>query len=365
MNSIENDVQQFDAADAKLTVLLAQLAQLEFQLETIVYRLEEVQAAESSLEKAIQLTNTELKEVISLRDAEDEKISPIVDDQIEQAQTALKNAEAFITEQNFRSAIVAQSHVRQLARQAHSTASTEVDKINTLLAKMNELQAHVDELTAHVLQTTQKMHDVVLTTAVSQSAKEAEAQWSIAQIMASKTANKEDKAWANALEEAIIAYQVAEEATQSCHKQNEAAQQAYDQLMDKAVKAKEKAQTAITNAAQARQKSGVGSAGENALQQAQTAFKTLPVVAGWPTKENLNRIIREAKHVEKSAKSAAKLARDAHSRYQAHQRTSSSSSSWGSSSSSWSSSSSSSRSSFSSSRSSSRSSGSTSSRRRR
>ena len=370
LNAIENDVQQFDAADAKLTVLLAQLAHLEFQLETIVYRLEEVQAAESSLEKAIQLTNTELKQVISLRDAEDEKISPSVDNQIEQAQAALKNAETFITEQNFRSAIVAQSHVRQLARQAHSTATTEVDKINKLLVQMNELQAHVDELAAHVLQTAQKMHDVVLTTAVSKSAKEAEAQWSLAQIMASKTANKEDQAWADALEKAIIAYQVAETATQSCHKQNEAAKQAYDQLMDKAVRAKEKAQSAISNAERARQKSGVGSAGENALQQAKTTLNALPAVAGWPTKESLNRIIREAKHVEKSAQSAAKLARDAHRKYQARQRTSHSTSSWGSSSSSsrssWSSSSSrSSRSSFSSSRSSSRSSGSTSSRRRR
>lgn len=370
MNAIDNEVQQFDAVDTKLTVLLAQLAQLEFQLETIVYRLEEVQAAESSLEKAIELTNTELKEVIALRDAEDAKISPAVDQQIQQAQEALNNAESFVAAQNFRSAIVAQSHVRQLARQAHSTATTEIDQINKLLTQMNDIHLHVDDLAQNILQTAQEMPEVMLTTAVSDSAKEAEAQWSVAQILTSKTANKEDKAWADALEKAIIAYQVAEKALNVSYNHNQAAKQEYDQLLNKATKAKEKAQSAIKDAETTRRKSGVGSAGESQLHQAQTKLSNLPLTSGMPTKETLNRIIREANHVEKSAKIATKLAREAHQKYQARQRSSSSSSSWGSSSSSssrssWSSSSSSRSSSFSSSSSSSRSSGSTSSRRRR
>ena len=372
MNQIENEVQQFDAVEATLTVLAAQLVHAEFQLEAIAYRLEEVQAAEKSLPKAMQLTTTELEETITLRDAEDAKIGPKVDDAIKDATIALQEANEHIAAKNFRAAIVAQSQVRQLARHAHSTATTEVDKINTLLEQLSNLQTNVDHATTNALRDAQAMHESVLTTAVSESAKEAEAQWSIAQVFATETAELEDKDWADALGKAIIAYQAAEKSAQTAQSNIEAAHREYQKLRDDAIKAIQKAQAAIKDAQSARLLSGTGISGEHALNQARTTMAQLPSTSGMPTKETLKRIKNEAARIAVRASSAAKLAREANRKHRAAQARKTSST-WGSSSgSSWSSSSSrsssfssrsSSRSSFSSSRS--RSSGSTSSRRRR
>jgi hypothetical protein len=362
LNDLDNREQRFDAIETELTITTAQLAQVEYKLEALNHRFEEVKAAAEMIESAVQVTSSELAKVISLRDAEDAKIGPHVDKQIEEAQAELSATQAFIEKEDYRSAIVAQSRVRHLARQAFSTATAEVDRINTLLEKLGTTQGQVDKNVPAYIAEARNMPAVMQTQHVVQAAKELEAQWSVAQVIATQTADREDTAWANALEEAIIAYQTAEKVAQLAQTHIQAARQEYERLVDAARRAIRKADQAIEAAERERRHTGVGSAGRETLKKAKAARPSSAQLSG-ATKETLKRICRQAEQARDHAWRAETQARDAYRRYVQRQQRDSHDS-W----SGWSSSSSSSSRSFSSSRSSrsssSRSSGSTSSRHR-
>ncbi|MCI0399537.1 MAG: hypothetical protein L0322_32030 [Chloroflexi bacterium] len=308
LNSL--DEQQLEAAGLALAEAGASLAQANQRLMALTGRLEEVTVAANTLDEAITLATAELDKIIALRDAEDVKIGPEVDRQIVQVRDGLAAARSYQQARHYLLAAQAQAAARQLAATALATATTQVGKVNELLNHLETIRQQVDAAVPQHLAQAQHLAAVMRTPEVDRAARELEAQWSVAKILAGQTANLEDSQWTAALEQAIVAYQAAETAARFSQASTETARQTYEGAAIKAREAIEAAWRTIRAAEGLRREKGAGMAGQEALNK---AIRHIPADTNLEgaTREMLERIRREAEQAREYAQTAVNQAKEA------------------------------------------------------
>jgi hypothetical protein len=304
-NSLEE--QKFDEAEQMLTQAAADLAQAEQQLQAAVNRLAEVQAAEAHIQEALHLTEADLAKAEALRDQEDVKIGPQVDEQIEKARRQMAKGQQLMEARDFIGATEAQTEARQLATAAYAAADEQVKEINAL---QTELETTVRSVAGKVGQCKTQAE------ALSAAAKTAKTNKLVQQVTAGFSEAKqaraaatglEDRALAKALRAAIAAYDKVSQQADQALEQIADDDHEYDKHRTAARGSVYAAQAAIRKAEQAVRDRDAGGAGQHALQRARTTLPTLPT-SDVP-KQALTRLRKQAEETQRYAEQAERQAR--------------------------------------------------------
>jgi hypothetical protein len=354
LNSLEK--QQLTKAEHMLAQASADLTLSERQLEGVINRLAEVQTAEAHIPEALRLTKAEIDKATTLRDKEDLKIGPEVDEQIAQAREQLAQGRRLAESREYIAATNAQTAARDLASAAYAAASEQVQEINALHTELETLADGVCAEADHCQASAQALPAVAQTTETNQLVQQVATRLSQAQQARTAAAGLQDHALAEALRTAVAAYKEVDQLADQAVQRITADRDAYDRLLTETRNAVYAAQSALQRAKWIVNDATVWGAGRRPYERAQ---KTLSQIGSTDnaTREALVRMRQQAQKAESDAKQAERQARQKRDAAQAERRRRRERSSW--SSSSWSSSGSSSgrrRSSSSSRRSSSRSS---------
>jgi hypothetical protein len=304
LNSLEE--QKFDEAEQMLTQAAADLAQIEQQLQAVVNRLAEVQAAEANIQEALRLTEADLAKAEALRDQEDIKIEPEVDKQIEKARRKLAEAQRLTEARDFIAATDAQSEARQLATAAYAAASEQVQEINTLQAELEAVAKGVAGKVGQCKTKAKALPAMAKTAKTNELVQQALDGFSKAKQSRVASTGLEDRALAKALRAAIAAYDKVSQQADQALQQIAADREKYDSYRNAALGAMRTAQAAIQKAERAVRNRDAGGAGWHALQRAKTAQPKVPTSG--MSKQALARLRKKAEEAQHYAEQAERQA---------------------------------------------------------
>ncbi len=304
LNSLEE--QKFDEAEQILTQAAADLAQAEQQLQAAVNRLAEVQAAEAHIQEALRLTEADLAKAEALRDQEDVKIGPEVDQQIEKARRQLAKARQLMEAREFIGATDAQSEARQLATAAYAAASKQVKEINDLQAELEKTAKGVAGKVSQCKTKAKALPAAAKTAKTNQLVQQLADGFSKAKQARAAT-GLEDRALAKALRAAIAAYDKVSQQADQALEQIADDDHEYDKHRTAARGSVYAAQAAIRKAEQAVRNRDAGGAGQHALQRARTTLPKVPT-SDVP-KQALTRLRKKAEEAQRYAEQAERQAR--------------------------------------------------------
>ncbi|MEZ4641490.1 MAG: hypothetical protein R3E31_01915 [Chloroflexota bacterium] len=337
MNSMET--QQFADAEAQLVVAGANLRQVERQLQALVSRLAEVETAVATLPAALDNTQTELDKAVRLRDAEDAKISPDVDQKLAEAAANLEQARTFTAQREFIAAVHAQTTARQLATDAYAAADAQVQQINQLQNELAALGPRLDTDFDTIMADAELLPPHMQTESTAEMLHALQTNMDEARRARAGAGRLEDEALAAALTAMVTGLTAVAALTTNAKKQISDDRHSYDRLRDETLAAIRQANRAVQSAEVQCRQSDAGTAGDHALQRARTALPGEGEVTQ-ATRTQLQALKQRAQEVQRDADEAERKAREAIRRAQ-HRRQAA----WTTTSSSWSSGSSWSRSS--------------------
>jgi DNA repair exonuclease SbcCD ATPase subunit len=305
LNNLEE--QKFAETEQTLTQAAADLAQAEQQLQAVVNRLAEVEAAEAHIQEALRLTETDLAQAEALRDQEDVKIGPEVDQQTKKAEHQLAEAQRLMEAREFIAATDAQSEARQLATAAYAAASEQVQEINALQTELETTARSVSGKVGQCKTQAEALSAAAKTAKTNQLVQQLADGFSKAQQARAASTGLEDRALAKALRAAIAAYdKVSQQADQSLQ-QIAADRDKYERYRSAALRAVGAAQAAIQKAERAVRDPDASGAGQHALQRARTALPKAPT-SDVP-KQALTRLRKKAEETQRYAEQAEHQAR--------------------------------------------------------
>ncbi|MEM7343860.1 MAG: hypothetical protein AAF485_06425 [Chloroflexota bacterium] len=199
-------VQKLPEADQMLTNANVDLAHIERQGHIIVNRLTELRVAEQKIEQALQWTEADLRRAIDLRDREDPKIGPEIDEQLTQAEAQFQEAKRLAAAKRFIEALALQAETRHLATATYVEADEQVREINQLETALNQLR---HKLTIKLTQCEAEAHETPI---VAQTVSTNRLRWQLqdraseAEQLRIAMDGLEDRALVKALETTITAY---------------------------------------------------------------------------------------------------------------------------------------------------------------
>jgi len=300
--------QRFMLAEQMLAQAAANLAQAERQLQAVVHRLAEVQTAAAHIQEALQSTADDLANATQLRDQEDPKVGPEIDQQLQQAREQLTEAQRLAQAREFISATSVQIAARELAIQAYAAASEQVQEINELQTMLTALTDSVNAEVTHCNAVAQTLPAVVQTEQTNQRLRQVGSALSKAQQARAVSTGLQDHALIAALRAAVAAYQEVDQLTDWAMEQVAADRGTYDRALTDARDALHAAQSAIQRANWAIRDPDANNAGSRALQRAQNKLSEIGSTEG-ATREALARLRQTAQQAQQDAQQAEYLAR--------------------------------------------------------
>jgi hypothetical protein len=284
-------VQQFAEAEQLLTFTTADLAQIEQQFQGAINRLAQVQAAEANIGLALRLTEADLSRAMALRDQENLKIGPEVDQQLAAARQKLAQAEQLAAGGEFINAINTQMAVRQMAAAAYVDADKQVRRINDLHTQLQALVEAVNQKAQQGQYLAKELAAVKQTASLHLLTWQLQDRLSQAEQSRAATANLEDESLAQALQAAVANYQEVDALAEWTIHQIETDRREYEETVSHARAALSEAQTAIRQAEQT--PAGLGSAQQQAVRRAQQMLPPLDETQP-ATRRALRRIRQQA-----------------------------------------------------------------------
>ncbi|MEM7112612.1 MAG: hypothetical protein AAF614_09265 [Chloroflexota bacterium] len=266
LNSMQS--QQFPDAESALVAANGRLMQAERQLQTVVNRLAEIKTAENNIRDGIKVAKKAWEKTAVLRDAEDRKIGPEIDQMLDQAQTLIDEAGRYAKAREFIAAAAAQTKSRHLSIDAYDQATEQVRRINRLQTELDKLGREVVPEAERVLRLGDALPAVIMTPDINTRLQELGRQLSEAKRERSAIMSQEDHALTAALEEAVDSFKLAEETADLTATLMDQEQKAYKELGEQAEAAIQRARVAIEQA-EKRVKQRDGGAGASALRRAQ------------------------------------------------------------------------------------------------
>jgi hypothetical protein len=301
--------QGFPQAEQQLAKASAELAEAERRLQAVPHRLEEVRAAETHIQEALALTEEELAQAVQLRDREDVKIGPEVDQQIEEAHDLLAEARRQAGEREFIAATEAQRTAHELAGAARASASRQVEAINALQGQLEAL-AEGAEAEAQRAQAAGQALPAVAQTATTQELLNGLGNaLAGAQQARTATSHRQDQALNEALSAAVSAYEDLSRLADQAQAQITADRERYDHALTAARDAIHSAQGAVQHARWAVQDPDAAGAGLHSLQRAESLLSGLVVADDLPLPA-LERTTKRAEEALQDARRAEGIARE-------------------------------------------------------
>jgi hypothetical protein len=311
--------QRFTQAEQMLAQASADLAQAERQLQAVVRRLAEVQTAETHIPEALRSTAADLDQAARLRDQEDPKIGPEVDQQLQQARAQLAEAQRLAAAREFISATNAQTAARELATQAYAAASEQVQEINELQMMLAALTDSVSTQVDHCNAAAQALPAIVQTDQTHQLIRQVGTAFSQAQQARAASTGLQDHALSEALRATVAAYQEADQLAARALEQVTADRTTYDRALTEARNAIHAAQAAVQQASWAVREPDAQSSGSRALERARKTLAQIGPTDG-ATREALGRLRQKAQQVQQDAQQAESHARQTIQATQAERR---------------------------------------------
>ncbi len=306
LNSLEE--QKLIEAEEALAQAEGDLAETKLQLQAVVNRLAEVQAAEKEIEEGLRQAEADLAKAKELRDAEDVKIGPEVDQQIEEAHERLSDGQKMAHARNFIAAIAAQAAARKLATAAYKSASEQVEEINAL---QEEVEQAAQKARSRVERGRAELGELLVAARSKNTGDlvaEASDVLSKAEKALTSSASLEDRALAKALRSAIDAYQETNQQANQALNRIRSDRRAYDDRLKAAQSAWNSAQRDIRRADAAVRDRDAHRAGQHALDRAQDALPSSRPTRGMAPSA-LERIRQQAQEAHRYADQARSQAR--------------------------------------------------------
>ncbi len=300
LNDLE--VQDLPQVEAQLLEAGSRLEQAASQCQIVTNRYAEVQAIAGEVGELLRQTERELAELTALRDREDAKLAPELDDQIAHLRQRWQNAQAAVTERQFTQATQTLTAVREAIASASASAQDQIDTLDKLLEQRQQAREDAEREGDRVQQEVQQLSEVVLTLHLQELAQNARQELTRARQQQAGR-NLADRDWTAALRREIAAYEEAEQAAAQALTKIRRERSDYERCLKEARQAVEQAESAIAAAERDTSKSDARGAGRSALQRAQ---RLLPDRA---PQEGMSR--QALAEIERQATSAYSAAREA------------------------------------------------------
>jgi hypothetical protein len=268
------DGQDFIRAEHLLAQAAAELTQTEGQFQAVVNRLTEVQVAEANLKEALDQAEEAIAQAEMLRDQQDVKVGPEVDQQIEDAREHLEEARRLSEAREYLQAMEVQGEAMRLATAAQAAASEQVAGIDKLEAELQRLVRSVAGKVGQCKARAKKAVTTARRTETQEMVRRAVDALAAAKQQRAALVGLEDQALAEALRAAVAAYERAGAFADKGLEQIQADVDEYERRRRDAEQAVRDARAAIRRAQ--RKVDVAGSPGRYMLQKARAALPEMP-----------------------------------------------------------------------------------------
>lgn len=302
------EVQAFDQAATDLARASEDLAHVEAQFRAVVNRLAEVETAEQHLSQSLTVAEADIERAEQLRDREDRKIGPKVDENLGEARGKLNEGLALRGERSYIAATEAVTAARNLATDAYTSADEQIQQINDLLQQLETVArgapARIEQITSEA----DALPAGVRTRQTVQLTQEAVDRLSEAKRAHTVSTDLEDQAWAEALQHATDAYKTAEQHAEQALQSLDTDRSGYDDAWQQAARAIHQGESAIQQAERPVGHSDAGEAARKALRRARSLLPHSPMRGTPPS--DLHHLVSQAEEAIEAAEHAEELARE-------------------------------------------------------
>ncbi|HSH02894.1 MAG TPA: hypothetical protein VLL52_10280 [Anaerolineae bacterium] len=295
------EAQAFVEAEGRLDEAETAVADTLLALNEIIHRWQEVSTAEKTIEGGIAEAERVWREAVALRDAEDAKISPEVDEILVGVETKLGMARALAGERRFVEAVQKQVAARSEAKGALAAAEAEIAEIDALESELAVKEQEINQLVEALLAQAKGQKGVVRTNEGSALLAAAEESWAAARQGRTLISGVEDKAWQAALVKVIGLWEGVEEAVMAAKKQLEADEVSYEALYDEVATLRVKVEGIIDSA-----KHMANTSTEEGLVAAVQRGLPMMLVAG----VNRHQLVQMKKELEQALREAEQARRE-------------------------------------------------------
>lgn len=313
VNSIAE--QQLPQAEHLLDESAGRLRSAETTLTAVAGRLSAVRTAESNIGAALNATSTDIARAAALRDREDSKVGPDIDQKIAEAGDHLAAAQRLVAERAYYPATRAQTEAHRLANEAFTQASEQIRHVDELLSQLDTIRLQADEQVGRLRMTMQAVPAVALTAATHSLVNRTIQTESDATHSRVEVAGLEDTALGTGLETAIAAYNQTIHFAQQAQERIEADRAAYMYQLEQTQQAIQRAHSAIRSADETVHRANAHGAGRHPLERARAIVPEMPTGS-----ESAAALERSRSQAEDARTFANEAERQARSRIDATER---------------------------------------------
>ncbi|MEM7031741.1 MAG: hypothetical protein AAF629_19460 [Chloroflexota bacterium] len=300
------DVQRFDEAERLLTLSQEALITVDETLRGIVNRLAEVQTAEKHWPQTLKVANADAQKAEAYRNEHNRKISPEIDEQLQNARTLLTDGEAQAKQHRFVDAMSAMAEARALISQANLSANEQVQKINAAQAELKTIARQTNDQVIALKDRIAKVGAGAKSEQTSGLVQQTYDSLSEAKRSQMQATDLEDLDWLQALNQTIEDYRRTSSQAGQAVRSIKADQQTWEKLQAETQQAVNQARMVIQRVETTVNHPHAGNVGRKTLQQAKS---TLPDVYPEPTSpKQAQRVLASAKDAIRYAEQAETLA---------------------------------------------------------
>ena len=300
LNSPES--QAFADAERHLTMTESDVEAARLHLGSVRNRIDEVVSAETNIDSAIMQTRDVIKQAIALRDVEDAKIAPDIDERIIEATERLKQAVTAREAHNYVTAIHDQSHSYETATQAYKDASAQVATINQLQHRVNDWVDNRNEALEARLRKAADRDTHMHSPETIEKLRDAQETLSKGHQTYHAAEGMEDEALAKNLAEAVALFESAESGFADVEAEMDKEEAAWGEQFNQTKKAVNRAQKAVVSAYRAGDRMHTGNHWRTLADRARDRQPKAP---------NSTMTLAELEKLEERAEESWKLAVDA------------------------------------------------------
>ncbi len=299
--------QDFVGVEYRLAQAVVELTRIEQQLQQVVNYQAETQTAESVIEDAIRLTEAELERAVALHDAHENASDSDNRLTVEAAGERLADARRMAGQHNFLAAIEELESARQLLSGVLASANRQTEEINELQEQVAQIARDVAAKVERAETEIRALPHTMVTPQLHQLVKRALSALTKGRQGRMAALGLEDQALKNALEAALVVFEMADERADTALNTVRHARETYDKLQEKAAVAIRTTQVTIDQAERRVGALNANHTGAEALKRAHALLPS-PIVPEDATKNGLQRIYNRATAARRYAKQAEQQA---------------------------------------------------------
>lgn len=274
LNSLET--QNFADAEQQLDEAFALVQTVEQHISVINDQLVLVNNLMESLKTSITATNAEILRAVAIRDADNNMVSPEVDNQLTAANGLIQKAKTLFSAKEYLEADAAIQSARAMAVSASESATAQIAAIRTLLNEMPEKASRAQTRYSKAQTAFDAMLPSLRQSEMGHSLSRAMQYLTDAQVTAADGAAQEDTGWLKSLQEQAELYGHAYSAADEVLADIQHAEDSYREQITATERAIAEAHRSIQEAERLSRHNDAQGAGNNAIRRAETSLPSAP-----------------------------------------------------------------------------------------